>query len=208
MRGLFSYLAFPFAVFAAVLTPDNRNAFDPRSMVLTVADLPPGWQKTRARTFRTGFLAYSTPVAHRLRRSKAASHVVCYTNAVGPMNSILSQVIPFVDAADAASVLAEVDKYLLRAPSWFEANTIQRRVLDLPVVGDEQRAFCLEMSANPKLSRRGQQLVVAWRRKNILAMVAIAGSCTGRVQILDLVELALRQDSHIWRALDQHESFL
>ena len=56
-----AHVRFAFAVPAARLSPARSALPDPRNMMLDTSDLPMGWRRQGARTFRTGLMAPTAP---------------------------------------------------------------------------------------------------------------------------------------------------
>lgn len=201
MHQLVSQLRFASAVLVARFIDHETSLPDPRPMVLAATDLSPSWQFKSARTFRTGLVAHSTPVAERLRKARGISHVIAYTDAKDPGATIISQATPFSGAEDASAALATVEQHFLSNLPWSTVET-QRRGVTLPVaVGDQHRAFLLESASMgmEEPSSQAQQLLVAWCRGSVLGTLAVSGSI-GRFHLGDLVDLALRQDERIRQA--------
>ena len=169
-------------------------------MVLDISDLPPGWQRKGARTFRTGLIAPTAPWAQRLREARGTSVAVSYRAGDDPWATVVSQAIPFADTADAAAAFPTMEERFLANPDLLVVET-HRAALDLATpLGDQHAALLLESTNFGEPRSQGAQFLALWRRGSVLAFLAVSGRA-GRFGVDNLVTLSLRQDERIGEAL-------
>lgn len=191
-----SHLCFALAVLAGRLSPATGSLPDPRTMVLEPADLPSGWQRKGARTFRPGLITPTASWAQRLREARGTSTVVSYRARDDPWAMVVSQAIPFVTVADAAEAFPTMEDHLLGNPDPRVVET-PRVALDVATpLGDQRAALMLESTHLGERGSQGTQLLTLWRHGSVRAFLTVSGRA-GRFTGDDLVALALRQDQRI-----------
>jgi len=187
-----SHLRFALAVLAERIPTAKSSLPDPRVMVLELADLPSGWQRKGARTFRTGLITPTAPWAQRLRDAHGISIVVSFRASDDPWAMVVSQAIPFATAADATAALPTMEERLLGNPDPRVVET-HRVALDLSTpLGDQCAALMLESTNLGEPGSQGAQLLALWRHGSILALLTVSGRA-GRFSVEDLVALVQNQ---------------
>jgi hypothetical protein len=194
------YLKVMGASLASLIGRRKSALHDPSLLILTLDDVPQGWERLQVHTYRTGLLSRSEPWAARLRAAHATSTSVMFHDPADSWARILSQAIPFASTADATDAWPSLEQRMIVNPDPRVRET-GRVPLPLPVtIGDECRSLCITSTfvrGLGKSERNGEQMSVLWRRGDVLALVSVSGP-VGRFDADDLVQLAAHQDVRIY----------